>query len=167
MGDHIHRELTIPNDATYLSQLRQTVLDLLAQQGVGNDVAHMIILAIDEAVANVIEHGYETTEDKESCKINVVLDLNPKKLEVRIRDTGQPFDPKSVPGDVDLSESVKMGKKGGLGIFLIRRIMDEVQYTYKRGEHNELYMIKFIDNRSAKAKSEQTSRREGAPKRCH
>ncbi len=161
MGNPLLHEVTIPNDATFLAKLRHELLGVLGQGGVSKEISHLIILAIDEAVANVIEHGFEPEVSSDSQKIQVMLEIKPKQVEVCIRDRGRPFDPKSIPENVDLSESVRLGKKGGLGIYLIRTIMDEVQYVFKRCEHNELYMVKYIDKRSAKATSEQTSRREG------
>ena len=64
-------------------------------------------------------------------------------------------DPKTVP-DVDIQEHVREGRKGGLGIFLIRRIMDEVRYAFQEGMHNELMLVKYIDNSESKAKSNET-----------
>ncbi len=70
---------------------------------------------------------------------------------------GRPFDPGTVP-DVDLQEHVRHGRKGGLGIFLIRRIMDEVTYSFQAGAPNELRLVKFVDNSQGKAKSTKPRR---------
>jgi len=144
----VHRELNVPPDTHFLSQVRQAVLDVLGKDLFSPVKANMIALAVDEAVANIMEHG----GNNPGCEIQVVLDVNPERFEVRIRDSGEGFDPNAAP-EVNIREHVKAGRKGGLGIFLMRRIMDEVNYTFKQGVHNELQMVKYIDAAKAKNKS--------------
>ncbi len=154
MSDIEHQELTIPCDCSYLSMVRKSVHEVLSQTKFHVEDAHLIALAIDEAIANVIEHGFETCADLKAQEVKIVLDALPGSLEIRILDHGQPFNPSAVSPEVDLREFVRNGRKGGLGIFLIQKIMDEVHYDFKQGSHNELHMIKYVDNRAAKAKSE-------------
>ena len=150
MSKSIHRELTVPSDTTYLAQVRAAVIEVVGKELFPPAKASLIALAVDEAVANIMEHAYPPGSD--GGKIDVVLDANPKRFEVLIRDRGMSFDPRIAP-DVDMQEHVKAGKKGGLGIFLMRRIMDEINYSYKQGVHNELQMIKYVDEKEAKTKS--------------
>lgn len=147
MPHRIRREMTVPADTTYLAKVRQMVLDVLKQTALTPVKANMVALAVDEAVANIMEHAYvgnRPAEAPHDTDIRIVLDSDTRRFEVLIRDRGAAFDPCLVP-DVDMGEHVKAGKRGGLGIFLIRRIMDEVNYTYKQGHHNELQMIKYLD----------------------
>ena len=150
MSKSIHRELTVPSDTTYLAQVRAAVIEVVGKDLFPPAKAGLIALAVDEAVANIMEHAYPPGSD--GGKIDVVLDANPQRFEVLIRDRGMSFDPRIAP-DVDMQEHVKAGKKGGLGIFLMRRIMDEINYSYKQGVHNELQMIKYVDEKEAKTKS--------------
>jgi serine/threonine-protein kinase RsbW len=60
-----------------------------------------------------------------------------------IRDTGRVFNPESIPNP-DMKEHVQRGHKKGLGIFLMRQIMDEVRYKFRDGVKNELTLVKFI-----------------------
>ena len=99
-----------------------------------------IILAVDEAVTNVIEHGYDEQNDG-SIEIDVVS--APAAFKITIRDTGKIFNPTSTPS-LNVQDHVKMGRKKGLGIFLMRQIMDEVKYTFRDGVKNELILVKFI-----------------------
>jgi serine/threonine-protein kinase RsbW len=69
---------------------------------------------------------------------------------VVIRDTGKYFDPKEAETP-NIEEHIKNGKRHGLGIFLIRQIMDEVIYSYKQGIRNELRMVKYAGGKKAKA----------------
>jgi serine/threonine-protein kinase RsbW len=149
----IHRELTVPSDTSYLSQVREAVADVVGQGAFPPVQANLIALAVDEAVANIIEHAYAANRVSGSVRdIDIVLSLDAARFEVLIRDHGAAFDPRGVP-DVDVREHVKAGRKGGLGIFLMRRIMDEIHYSYKHGAHNELQMIKYVDASLSKTKS--------------
>lgn len=154
MGRTVHREITVPSDTTYLSTVRQAVVEVVGEGMFTPVKANLIALAVDEAVANIMEHAYP--QDRPSLQsgsdIQIVLDANPVRFEVIIRDKGIGFDPREMP-DVDMKEHVKAGRKGGLGIFLIRRIMDEINYTFKQGVHNELHMIKYVDDARDKNKN--------------
>lgn len=147
MGEAVHRELTVPNDTAHLAQVRKAVLEVLSRGVFQPSVVHLISLAVDEAVANVMEHAYANAEGRTRKEIQIILDADPSRFEIVIRDSGQKFDPGHLP-DVDIRDHVRKGKKGGLGVFLMRKIMDEVNYSFKQGTHNELQMIKYVDNRS-------------------
>lgn len=143
----LHRELSVPFDTTYLAQIRMAVLEVVGDGMFPQVKANMIALAVDEAVANIMEHAFEGDCDytaRAHSQIEVVLDANAERFEVLIRDRGVGFDPRVAP-DVDIKEHVKAGRKGGLGIFLMRRIMDEVNYSFKQGVQNELQMIKYVN----------------------
>ena len=99
-----------------------------------------LALAVDEACANVIEHAYsqEVTHD---VTIRAVVDDDALRFE--IVDTGRHFDPAIIqPQDVE--ELIRQRKSGGLGLRLIRTIMDDVQYRIIPGEKNELRMTKKL-----------------------
>lgn len=146
MGEAVHRELIVPNDTAHLAQVRKAVLEVLSRSVFQPSVVHLISLAVDEAVANVMEHAYAQSDAKARKEIQIVLDADPERFEIVIRDSGNKFDPGILP-DVDIKDHVRKGKKGGLGVFLMRKIMDEVNYSFKQGTHNELQMIKYVDNR--------------------
>ena len=137
-----HVELIVPSDTTYLSKVRQAVLGVLANGLFEPVKANLIALAIDEAVANIMEHAYTSARESDRKDIEIVLKSSATRFEVLIRDRGAAFDPRVVP-EVNVKEHVKQGRKGGLGIFLMRKIMDEINYSFKQGVHNELQMIKY------------------------
>ena len=155
MSKTIHRELNVPSDTAYLAQVRAAVIEVVGKDLFPPAKAGLIALAVDEAVANIMEHAYPP--GSEGGKIIVILDASAQRFEVLIRDSGLSFDPRDVP-EVDMQEHVKAGRKGGLGIFLMRRIMDEINYSYKQGVHNELQMIKYVDEKEAKTKSKDCPR---------
>jgi serine/threonine-protein kinase RsbW len=153
MSKLIHRELCVPANTSYLAQVRQAVTEVLGKEMFSSVKANLVALAVDEAVANIMEHAYENlpAAARVNKDVQIILDATPERLLVIIRDQGIAFDPRNAP-DVDMREHVKKGNTGGLGIFLMRRIMDEIHYTYKQGVHNELKMIKYAES----------SRKEGA-----
>ena len=147
-----HVEMTIPADTRSLSQVRDAVRKLTGHGLFSPVKANMIALAVDEAVANIIEHAYGADPGSAHHGIRIVMNADAKRFEVSIRDRGTAFDPRGAP-DVDVKQHVEAGRKGGLGIFLMRRIMDEISYSFKQGVHNELRMIKYVDEHSAENKS--------------
>jgi serine/threonine-protein kinase RsbW len=147
MARTIQRELTVPSDTRYLAKVRQAVMETLGNSALPPVKANLVALAVDEAMANIIEHAYNRQPSEGSAvseDITVELRLTPQRFEIIIRDRGPSFDPRVVP-PVDLREHVRAGNKGGLGIFLIRRIMDEVNYSYRDDRLNELRLVKYID----------------------
>ena len=160
-----HREFSVPSDTAYLGNIRNSVLELVGHGIFPPGVAQLLALAVDEAVANIMEHGYTDHAGKEAKEIQVVLDVAPQRFEVRILDTGRAFNPTLVP-DVDIQEHVRTGRRGGLGLYLIRQIMDEIHYSLKSGARNELHMIKYIDNPPRKARSDQSAGKKGVQGKC-
>lgn len=71
------------------------------------------------------------------------MDINPKRFEVVIYDTGCSFNPKDVTTP-DIQQFIREGRRGGLGVFLMRKIMDEVEYVFQEGIRNELRMVKYL-----------------------
>jgi serine/threonine-protein kinase RsbW len=155
----IHRELVVPNDTQYLAQVRQEVTKVVEQSAFTERDRKLIIVAVDEAVTNIMEHAYDNDLEGE-LDIELLLEADATRFEVVIRDSGKEFDPSQV-NITDITEHVRQGKRHGLGIFLIRQIMDEVNYNYVHGEKNELQMIKYVDRekgKQARAKSKAGGR---------
>jgi serine/threonine-protein kinase RsbW len=99
--------------------------------------AQKISLAIDEAVTNVIKHSYGNETDKE---ITIEYFLSPGGIQIRIFYRGLP--PDISDEEVDVSKMIKRKKKGGLGVKLMKTIMDSVTYKTVDGE-NCCEMIKW------------------------
>jgi len=93
-------------------------------------------LAVEEAITNIIRHGYAGTYGE----ILITCRTTHGHSEVQIEDSAPPFNPLSIP-DPDISDNIEDRKIGGLGVFLIRQVMDEVVYRYESGK-NILVLIK-------------------------
>jgi len=139
----LREQITVFSQTKQLKTIRDFVSRVVGNSPLPAQDRNKIIIAIDEAVANIIQHGYE---DREDGVIDVIIEATARKFIARIRDSGVTFNPANV-SDIDIEEHVKAGKKRGLGIFLIRKIMDEVNYTFKEGVQNELLMVKYIKNK--------------------
>lgn len=132
--------LHVPSSTENLAMIRDFVSKIGAMAGLDEREVMKLELAVDEACANVIEHAYGMDHSKE-VKVRAILD--PDKIQIEIVDTGQSFNPNGVR-QLNLEELVAQRKNGGLGLRLIKSIMDDVNYQIVPGEKNELRMIKRL-----------------------
>jgi anti-sigma regulatory factor (Ser/Thr protein kinase) len=127
--------LKITADLGQLSRIREYVTESAATLGVSPGVFDDLRLAVDEAVTNIITHGYRGPGD-----IELTLTAEGADLIVRLIDQAQPFDPTSIP-NIDPGSPEERVEPGGFGLYLIRSAMDEIAYS--TGETgNELTLIK-------------------------
>lgn len=117
-----------------------------------------LTLVMEEAVSNIIFYAYRK-EDK-GQQIDIALSFEWGVLTVTLTDTGMAFDP-TAKKDPDITLSVEERPVGGLGIFLIKKIMDEVTYT-REGERNVFVMKKRIDNNRIRNQIMEVKITEGA-----
>lgn len=139
MGGTLKDRLVVTNDTKHLLVVRDFVSRRVLQSSLSRDDENKIILAVDEAVTNIIEHGYD--EGVEGA-IEIEIEMDERQFKIVIRDNGRVFNPDSIPAP-DLQEHVRSGRKKGLGVFLMRQIMDEVRYRFRDGVKNELTLIKY------------------------
>lgn len=130
-----------PGEISYLHRIREFVAGIAAESGISRQDIDNIELAVDEACANVIEHGYAS--DASHKDITIRMEINSAKLVLTIIDQGTSFDPRSrnLPG---VDELIEMKRDGGLGIRLIREIMDEIDYRTSPDGQNELILTKYL-----------------------
>ena len=134
-----HKQLIIGNDIAELGRV-VAFLDIIEEEWtLPISLMMPLNLVLEEALTNVIFYAYE----KES-KNEIVIDFEKREnqLEIKITDNGKPFDP-TQKDDPDITLSIDERPIGGLGILLIKKIMDKV--TYQRKESfNILLMTKKI-----------------------
>jgi serine/threonine-protein kinase RsbW len=122
----------------YLDEIREFVGDIARAGGFGDKDVYNIQLAADEAASNIIEHAYEGVSNgvlELSCEVRAEI------LTIIMVDHGESFDPSAIPLP-DLKADLSDRKIGGLGIFLMRKLMDEVHYETKSNRSNVLTMTK-------------------------
>ena len=103
-----------------------------AAEGLADDIAFKLTLGLEEAVVNVITHAFQGLPPPHS--ILVRLDVTPRSVAAEIIDNGRPFDPTSAP-DPDLALPLEERCPGGLGIHLMRGMMDRVDYRRSDGNN--------------------------------
>jgi len=134
------RELDVPIDTRSLAPLREFVREVLGEGQLGKKAARQVVIAIDEACSSIIlnakEHGA-------NGNLRLLIDIDPTRVKIHIADTANDYD----VGDVTREELLKeftRSKKNELGTFLIRRVVDEFKYTFRKGFQSEIEMIKFL-----------------------
>lgn len=132
--------LQVPSTTENLAMIREFACHVGAQAGLDESSVGKLELAVDEACANVIEHAYGCDVTKEVV-VRAVFDEN--AIQIVVQDTGLGFDPTRVPEE-NLKDLVRQRRSGGLGMQLMRTLMDEVHYEITPGEKNELRMIKHL-----------------------
>jgi len=136
-----HHQLTISNDHAYLAQVRDLVSRGVTVGDFPGHYLNRLQIAVDEAVTNIIEHGY-AGQPRGSASIEICVDVDSERFRIQISDNGMSFDPNQM-NDVDIQTHVAAGKAGGLGVFLMRKIMDQVDYQYQKGTRNQLTLVKL------------------------
>ncbi len=132
-------ELRLANDIAGLANLAERVERFGAEQRLPASVVNALNVALDEAVSNAINHGYDAGVRGE---IAVRLRRAADSVEVEVEDDGRPFDPLQAPAP-DLTLPLELRPVGGLGIHLIKNLMDEVSYVRHDGR-NLLKMAKRL-----------------------
>jgi anti-sigma regulatory factor (Ser/Thr protein kinase) len=122
----------------FLDEIREFVGEIARQGGFSDKDVYNIQLATDEAASNMIEHSYENIPDG---VIDLSCSMEGGLIRIILIDYGEPFDPSVIPLP-DLKADLSDRKIGGLGIFLMRKLMDEVHYEPKPDKSNVLTMIK-------------------------
>jgi serine/threonine-protein kinase RsbW len=132
-------ELEVENKIENLPVIGDFVNDTLQQFGVDPANINRVQLVIDEASTNVINYAYAGGQGR----LKIILEMVGDVLNVSLIDWGTPFDPNTVP-EPDLEADVDKRKIGGLGIYFMRKLMDQVYYTFSPIDGNLLLMKKKI-----------------------
>jgi serine/threonine-protein kinase RsbW len=129
----------IPSRTDNLLEVREFVGSAARSFGFSEEEAANIVLAVDEACTNIIKHAYQYATDKE---IEINISQSDGLFEIRIYDSGRSFDPTNVrPPDV--KKYIDHRQRGGLGVYLMKRLMDKVEYKFNPGKRNEVRLIKY------------------------
>ena len=127
----VRRILTLDNDIQQIPQLASFVDAVAEEAGIDFSLSVSLNLALEEAVVNVMQYAYPAGT---YGTVTIEALFNKEQLKFIISDAGVPFDP-TAKEDVDVNLEVGEREIGGLGIHLIRQIMDEISYEYKDGKN--------------------------------
>ena len=128
---------TFPAKFEYLDEIRDYVADVARRSGFTDKEIYSLQLAADEAASNIIEHAYEGITDG---AIDITCEMQGDALAIIMRDQGKKFDPSKVK-QPNLKADLSERQIGGLGVYLMRKLMDEVRYE-SSGKSNTLIMLK-------------------------
>lgn len=137
--------LKIPSVTKNLYLIREFVIKIASKAGFDIEIQEQIALAVDEACTNVIKHAHKF-DAKRSIDINVVLDA--QKMTISIVDKGKGFDVTKLQTP-DLEKFAKESRHGGLGIYLMKTLMDDVQYDFNPGIKNRVQMTKYYKSQQS------------------
>lgn len=133
-------ELKVKSKTENLSEIRDFVSANAHRAGMPSETIDNIILAVDEACTNIIKHAYKLSPQGE---IIIRIDYDEAKFTVTIIDYGKSFDPDKVPAP-DLQKYYREHRVGGLGMYLIKTLMDDVEYISVPGKYNQVLLSKNI-----------------------
>lgn len=132
-------ELVVPTEAVYLELIGQYVCFVALQMGFPEREVARIRLAVDEACANVVLHA---AAEGGFDSFRVVCEQSDGSLTVRVQDAGPPFDLDQM-SDPQLDVPLEQRRAGGLGIYLMRRVMDSVELR-PRPDGKEIVLVKVL-----------------------
>ena len=138
--DNMSFKLVIPSQTRYLNLVTNLAKRASTVAGLDDATAAKVSIAVDEAVTNIILHAYKNDPGQ---RVEVELRFVPNSLEVHLWHTGHGLreDQVSLP---DPNEYVRRPRKGGLGLLLMSRFMDEVRFS-ENGNRSECCMIKRLE----------------------
>jgi len=136
-------DLVLANQIPEIERVNLAFNEFAETEGIATPVRRSVNLVLDELLNNVISYAFANDADHE---IEVGFELSNDRLSVTISDDGVPFNPfAGSPPDTGLS--IEQREMGGLGIHLVRKMMDEVSYN-RRTARNVVILVKYMDEQS-------------------
>jgi anti-sigma regulatory factor (Ser/Thr protein kinase) len=142
-GPAAPRTLRIASDVKRLADVRAFVRESVAALGGSVRVAADLVQAVDEAVCNVMLHGY----GGEPGEIEIEATVRDRKIQIRLIDSGPAFDPTAARAPDTTRPPVARRPGGmGVGVHLLRTMTDEVRHHVRPDGGNELTLVRSIDD---------------------
>ena len=132
-------ELTLLNRRAEVARAQDALEAFAASHSVAQTPLHALQLALEEHLTNILNHAYQ---DDLEHRILVRLRFQGSELRIDIEDDGSPFNPLNHPAP-DLSQPFEERPIGGLGIHMMRKSVDEIEYR-REGDKNVLTMVKTL-----------------------
>ena len=137
----LKHELIIANDINELNRLSTFLQDVCNEWGLDNELLFKLNLVSEEIISNIILYGYGTSRKGENIHFKIIHEDD--RIIICVTDWGKEFNPLNVPMPDDLDKQAEERKIGGLGLYFIRKLMDEVVYKYEN-KQNILCLTKNI-----------------------
>lgn len=136
-GDRL--TLCIVNDLAELPRVAESVDEFCEAQAVPQACAFTLNVALEELLTNTISYGFD---DDRRHEIALTVARQGEEIVAEIGDDGRPFDPLQAPAP-DLDTALEERRVGGLGVYLVKTLMDDVGYEYRDGR-NHVTLRKLI-----------------------
>ena len=133
-------KLRVTSEMKNLTAISDLITTFAKESSLNADDTFAIQMAVDEACANVIEHAYG---GQPNGTVGLVCWLANDEVNVTIRDHGRPFDPQAVPRP-DMTAPLDKRHEGALGLYLMEKLMDVVQFEFDPAKGNKLTMKKKV-----------------------
>jgi len=130
--------VAIPGTTDSLSVLRSFMVEAARRAGLSEVQGAQLELAVCEACANIIEHGYKFAPDK---MIQVQFAAEPNRVVVTIQDESPEGYPLNQVRVVTLEEFLQSGRRRGLGVYIIRHCADQVEHSFHPAQGNRLRLV--------------------------
>jgi serine/threonine-protein kinase RsbW len=138
----IQDQLVIDSNIESIADARHWAAQHAAAGGFDQNAIFSIELAVGEAIANIVRHAYN---NQPGFKIHLSLTIDNEKFNLRITDFGRKFDPVDLP-----SPNLDTPREGGYGIYLMKKVMDEVTYDTSPPQGTQLELVKYRSTLSKK-----------------
>ncbi len=135
--------LELPAASENLALIREFVGGIAENMGFDEETVINIELAVDEACTNVVRHAYPHSTPPDRAVIRLAVRPYRDRIEITVADAGAGFDPRSLPPP-DLPRYLRQMRRGGLGIYLMQKLMDRVFFRIQPGVRNEVRLVKFL-----------------------
>lgn len=135
-------ELTMPSQTENLELIRTVVAKIAHKAGFAEMAVMQITLAVEEACVNAIKHAHKNIATK---PLRVQIKTDSQKLTVVVSDQGKGFDRQNLK-EPDMQEYLAKRRPGGLGIVLMKRLMDEVHFEILKGKGTRVRLVRYLGN---------------------
>ena len=124
--------ITVPAESTALETVNTFIQEKLESITCPKRTRMQMMLAVEEIFVNISSYAYHPEVGQ--AEVGVDIDGDPPTVTIRFLDQGRPFNPLEKP-DADITLSAQKREIGGLGILLVKKIMDQVDYAYENGKN--------------------------------
>lgn len=149
-------EVKIPAKPEFVAVIRLTLSGIANRMGFSYDEIEDLKIATSEACTNAVQHAYKRNDQE--GEVVVGFGMYENRLEVMVADTGDSFNfqaAKQEIGPYSKNDSVEFLREGGLGLYLIETLMDEVKIHHEEGV--TVFMIKYLEGEQVERNAKSIS----------
>ena len=137
----IQRTISFPCATEHLHDVRKLVEETLTDSRISEDKRKLIVLAVDETVSSITRYARFKGYDHQ---ISIAVDVDEVRFKAVVIDEINVFDLLEGLSNEELAKHAAAERSYTLGLALVRKIMDEITYTYKKGFENTLELVHFL-----------------------